>query len=337
MKGFLGALLLLNLLHAGEARNLNIQVQDLLSFDVKGDRYSFSKQTTYNKVLDTPLKTCMLIYHNQALLSKLCASAGTNLDVAYKFPYLTLESGGYERDGIYYTYYTTLKLVGKTFYLHQFSQQSFKSRGDKHPTRTWIFYRQPRDDPQRKHLMTLKDLKAGFYEKMEAQCYQKGYCVDASTHDLHIQIQNLLSFDVDGKHYNFSKEIVYQNTPDKPSSVCVGIQRNQEHLPELCGKGKNATMDLVYKFPYLTIEQGHYDNDFYYKTYFTYKLLQGNFYLHQYSQQAFNSKEEKHPVRTWIFYRQPRDDPQREHPIALGDLKFDQLKEQCYQRGDCVD
>ncbi len=182
MKNFLGMLVLLGLLHATNAqsnmRNLKIQIQDLLSFNVKGDRYSFSKETTYDKSLDIPLKICMLIRHNQVLLSQLCASAGTQIDVVYKFPYLTIESGGYERDGIYYTYYTTLKLVDKTFYLHQFSQQSFRSKGDKHPTRTWIFYRQPRDDPQKRHLMTLKDLKDGFYNRLEAQCRRNGYCID---------------------------------------------------------------------------------------------------------------------------------------------------------------
>ncbi len=159
------------------------------------------------------------------------------------------------------------------------------------------------------------------------------------THNLKKQTQDLLSFDVGNKHYNFSKEIFYKNTPDKPDIVCVRSQRNQQRLPALCAvsKGKDVKMDLAYKFPYLTIEQGYYANDFYYKTYFTFRLLQENFYLHQFSEQVFNSKEDKHPVRTWIFYRQPRDDPQKRHPSILGDptISFDELKKRCYQNGYC--
>ncbi|MFC3847792.1 hypothetical protein ACFOPX_04490 [Helicobacter baculiformis] len=155
--------------------------QDLLSFNVGTDRYSFSKRTTYLDSPDDPSSVCVLTRHNGKLLSRtLCIHQG-QVDLAYKFPYLTFEMGQYDssQDNIYTKLYVTFRLVDSTFYLHQFSQQFFRvgDDGDKKAVRTLIFYRQSRDDPKKRHLMSLDSLEPGFTQKLQARCFDNGYCV----------------------------------------------------------------------------------------------------------------------------------------------------------------
>ncbi|WP_104577951.1 hypothetical protein [Helicobacter felis] len=159
-----------------------IKIQELLSFNVNNDRYSFSKRITYTDSPESPSSICILTRHNGTLLSRtLCIHQG-QVDLAYKFPYLTFEMGQYDSstDNIYTKLYVTFKLVENTFYLHQFSQQFFRvgENGNKQVVRTLIFYRQSRDDPKKRHLMSLDSLEPGFTQELQAQCYDKGYCID---------------------------------------------------------------------------------------------------------------------------------------------------------------
>ncbi len=156
--------------------------EDLLSFNVGNDRYSFSKRTTYVNNPNDPNSICVLARHNGKLLSRtLCIHQG-QVDLAYKSPYLTFEMGQHDpsADNIYTKLYVTFKLVKGTFYLHQFSQQFFRvgDNGDKKVVRTLIFYRQSRDDPHRHNLMSLDSLEPGFTQELQAQCFDRGYCVD---------------------------------------------------------------------------------------------------------------------------------------------------------------
>ncbi|WP_120944491.1 MULTISPECIES: hypothetical protein [Helicobacter] len=156
--------------------------EDLLSFSADNDHYSFSKRTTYLDDPKNPSSVCVLTRHNGKLLSRtLCIQQG-QVDLAYKFPYLTFEMGRYDTsaDNIYTKLYVTFKLVEGTFYLHQFSQQFFRvgSNGDRQVVRTLIFYRQSRDDPKKRHLLSLDSLEPGFTQKLQAQCFDRGYCID---------------------------------------------------------------------------------------------------------------------------------------------------------------
>ncbi|WP_104749485.1 hypothetical protein [Helicobacter cynogastricus] len=158
------------------------KTEDMLSFNANNDRYSFSKRITYTGSPKNPSSICILARHNGKLLSRtLCIHQG-QVDLAYKFPYLTFELGKYDpsADNIYTKLYVTFKLVEGTFYLHQFSQQFFRvgDNGSRQVVRTLIFYRQSRDDPKKRHLMSLDSLEPGFTQELQAQCYDKGYCID---------------------------------------------------------------------------------------------------------------------------------------------------------------
>ncbi|WP_162982699.1 hypothetical protein [Helicobacter vulpis] len=157
------------------------KTEDLLSFQAGADRYSFSKRITYVDNPEDSNSVCVLTRHNGKLLSRtLCIHQG-QVDLAYKFPYLTFEMGHYDpsEDNIYTKLYVTFKLVDNTFYLHQFSQQFFREadNGDRQVVRTLIFYRQSRDDPRKRHLLSLDSLEPGFTQKLQTQCFEKGYCV----------------------------------------------------------------------------------------------------------------------------------------------------------------
>ncbi|WP_163535187.1 hypothetical protein [Helicobacter suis] len=74
---------------------------------------------------------------------------------------------------------------------------------------------------------------------------------------------------------------------------------------------------------------------------YTLRLIDGEFWLHQYSEQNFkigpNGMQKL--IGTQIVYRQSRDDPQREHPINFRSLDSnfqEDLLSKCKKSGYCL-
>ncbi|RDU60638.1 hypothetical protein CQA53_10705, partial [Helicobacter didelphidarum] len=71
--------------------------------------------------------------------------------------------------------------------------------------------------------------------------------------------------------------------------------------------------------------------------YYTFKLINGKFYLHQYSQENFDDEVLD---KTFIYYRAPRDEPKGKHRILLdsvNDELLQELESKCYKDGKCKD
>ncbi len=78
-----------------------------------------------------------------------------------------------------YKYYFTFKEINGHLYLYQLSQQVFRIDAKtkiKELLNTDIFYRQPRDDPSAKNLITWGELSIDKLSKLETECRMRGLC-----------------------------------------------------------------------------------------------------------------------------------------------------------------
>ena len=122
-----------------------------------------------------------------------------------------------------------------------------------------------------------------------------------------------------------------------------------EYLPNradtnvICSKGINEEARIDFKDAYFTIvfEINDFRNRNVYKNYTTYKFIDDDFYLYQYSREYFKAGDKKGQFvldKTDIFYRQPRDDKNKSVliPISVVNQPFrENLEKQCYKSGKC--
>lgn len=141
-----------------------------------------------------------------------------------------------------------------------------------------------------------------------------------------------------GQRYTLINKIT---TKGKISS-CLSIMKNNRVLRgNFCMDGVGKA-DFVYKKNYLTLEfSGPIPNGFRRKFYLTFRVVDGVFYLHQYSVQnfKFNPDGSKKILKTQIIYRQSRDDPNGEKPITIDSLDSNyqaKLRARCEERGYCM-
>ncbi|WP_120951513.1 hypothetical protein [Helicobacter sp. L8] len=110
--------------------------------------------------------------------------------------------------------------------------------------------------------------------------------------------------------------------------TCMGILHAKHLERGFCTdrNGFDVGMQLFIKGTFFTLRvSGRLKpGDRAYRDYFTFKLVNHRFYLHQYSQEmltcrgsCYNLDYDTSILRTQIFYRQSRDDPQSQHPISL--------------------
>ncbi|WP_240328724.1 hypothetical protein [Helicobacter suis] len=146
---------------------------------------------------------------------------------------------------------------------------------------------------------------------------------------------------LDGTHYT----LISQTTTDESKNnltSCLKIMKNGRALrKKFCMDGVGRA-DFVYKRNYLTLEfSGHISGKLYRILYITFKVVDGVFYLHQYSEQNFKFEPDgsKRILKTQIIYRQSRDDPYKRNPITIDSLNRNfqaQLLLQCSERGYCM-
>ncbi|MFC3847991.1 hypothetical protein ACFOPX_05565 [Helicobacter baculiformis] len=111
--------------------------------------------------------------------------------------------------------------------------------------------------------------------------------------------------------------------------TCMGILHAKHLERGFCTdrKGLDVGRQLTTKGAFFTLRLSDFlkpHNDRAYRDYFTFKLADHRFYLHEYSREVLTCRGSCHDLdydtlvlRTQIFYRQSRDDPQNQHPISL--------------------
>lgn len=120
---------------------------------------------------------------------------------------------------------------------------------------------------------------------------------------------------------------------------------NKADANAICSYGINEEARIDFKGTYFTIvfEINDFRNRNVYKNYTTYKFIDDDFYLYQYSREYFKSGDKKGQFvldKTDIFYRQPRDDKDKSVliPISVANQQFmENLVKQCYKSGKCKD
>lgn len=156
-----------------------------------------------------------------------------------------------------------------------------------------------------------------------------------------------------GKEYGFALVEAYEmnygeKNTHKQVAHCAAIF---EYLPNradtnvICSKGINEEARIDFKGEYFTIvfENNDFRNRKVYKNYTTFKFIDDDFYLYQYSREYFKAGDGEGqfvPDKTDIFYRQPRDDKNKSVliPISVVNQPFrENLEKQCYKSGKCKD
>lgn len=156
-----------------------------------------------------------------------------------------------------------------------------------------------------------------------------------------------------GKKYGFAlveakedfDEKAPKNTHEQKAhcAAVINYSPNKPDVNAICSYGINEKARIYFKGAYFTI--GFEINDFrhrnVYKNYTTYKFIDDDFYLYQYSREYFKAGDKKGQFvldKTDIFYRQPRDDKSKSVliPISVANQQFmDNLVKQCYKNGKC--
>ncbi|WP_120955922.1 hypothetical protein [Helicobacter mehlei] len=166
--------------------------------------------------------------------------------------------------------------------------------------------------------------------------------------------------------YTFILEIWLRDSPPNefPYHSCLGILRQGQLQRAFCmeqrGDYTYKRISYTFKSPFFTLSikqdlkcgsQSYYTPHI---DYYTFRLIEGQFYLHQYSREVFYATDcdwdrgNSEHLMTQIFYRQPRDDPEGKHRISMqefvdnmprGDFGNQAIKarmqESCLQRGLC--
>lgn len=148
-----------------------------------------------------------------------------------------------------------------------------------------------------------------------------------------------------GKKYGFALVKAYRaKDTHKQVAHCAAIF---EYLPNradtnvICSKGINEEARIDFKGAYFTIVFDYFRDRNVHKTYTTYKFIDDDFYLYQYSREYFKEGDNEGQFvldKTDIFYRQPRDDKNKSVliPISAATQQFrDNLEKQCYKSGKC--
>lgn len=101
---------------------------------------------------------CVSIFKDINLSQKFCFSGDRIRGITDKLPFFTIQTYRQNRVGYIVYTYLTFKLINDKFYLHQYSKEEahideihIKEVIDK----TYIYYRQPKDDPKKKNLIPL--------------------------------------------------------------------------------------------------------------------------------------------------------------------------------------
>ena len=158
--------------------------------------------------------------------------------------------------------------------------------------------------------------------------------------------------DFSGKKYGFVLiKAIGDNTGGyneeyRKNSHCAAIIKylpNKADVNAVCSYGINEEARIDFKGAYFTIvfENNDFRNRNVYKDYTTYKFIDDDFYLYQYSREYFKAGDKKGQFvldKTDIFYRQPRDDKSKSVliPISVANQQFmENLVKQCYKSGKC--
>lgn len=147
---------------------------------------------------------------------------------------------------------------------------------------------------------------------------------------------------IEGQRYTLVSQTSRDIPQGKPLTTCLKIEHNGKVLHAQFCIDAVGKADFAYKRNYVTLEfSGPLSEQVNRKLYLTFKVVNGVFYLHQYSQQnyTYNTKGVKQILKTQIIYRQSRDDPHGQHPITLDSLDGayqDKLFAQCKERGYCM-
>ncbi|WP_233704587.1 hypothetical protein [Helicobacter bizzozeronii] len=148
--------------------------------------------------------------------------------------------------------------------------------------------------------------------------------------------------EIEGQRYTLVSQTSRDTPQGKPLSTCLKIERNGQILhAQFCMEAVGKA-DFAYKKNYVTLEfSGALSEQVNRELYLTFKVVNGVFYLHQYSQQnyTYDAQGVKKILKTLIIYRQNRDDPHGENPITLDSLDGayqDKLFAQCKENGYCM-
>ena len=128
------------------------------------------------------------------------------------------------------------------------------------------------------------------------------------------------------------------------SFSCINILHSDKVIFAFCSNGYMQTQT---KGDFWTLENKSkefgYEESYRNESYYTFRLINDIFYLHQYSQKYFHydrfcGRFDDRLISFDIFYRQPRDDPKKENLIPLDSINdefFSKLTELCYKAGHC--
>lgn len=144
---------------------------------------------------------------------------------------------------------------------------------------------------------------------------------------------------------DFDEEYRTENT-HKQRAHCAAVIKympNQADVNAICSYGINEEARIDFKGAYFTIvfEINDFRDRNVYKNYTTFKFIDDDFYLYQYSREYFKAGDKKGQFvldKTDIFYRQPRDDKSKSVliPISVANQQFmENLVKQCYKSGKC--
>ena len=128
------------------------------------------------------------------------------------------------------------------------------------------------------------------------------------------------------------------------SFSCINILHSDKVIFDFCG---NGYMEIQTKGDFWTLENTSdefgYEVSYRNENYYTFRLINDTFYLHQYSQKYFYydrfcDRFDERLISSNIFYRQPRDDPKKENLIPLDSINDELLQRlvgRCYETGLC--
>ena len=128
------------------------------------------------------------------------------------------------------------------------------------------------------------------------------------------------------------------------SFSCINILHSDKVIFAFCSNGYMQTQT---KGDFWTLENKSnefgYEESYRNESYYTFRLINDIFYLHQYSQKYFYydrfcGRFDDRLISFNIFYRQSRDDPKKENLIPLDSINdelFSKLAESCYKAGHC--
>lgn len=181
--------------------------------------------------------------------------------------------------------------------------------------------------------------------------YLRNQTIELVDYEVDYQTLTLVAEDkkFSGKKYGFALVEAYEMNYGKEyrakdKAHCAAIF---EYLPNradtnvICSKGINEEARIDFKGAYFTIVFDYFRDRNVNKTYTTYKFIDDDFYLYQYSREYFKEGDGAGQFvldKTDIFYRQPRDDKNKSVliPISAVNQPFrENLEKQCYKSGKC--